>query len=188
MTPLQYHADPNAYPGTDENIRRLCQIVYLAGMLSKVYRSKNPETVVGEFKDQARQMLGLEDRYLKDFLETVHAEVNQAAEFFDFKINEHKSVFEILQMANAELSVLNLSYEEMNRALVEKTVQLELLTAELEKKNQQLELLANVDGLTQAYNHRYFQNFLDQEIKRSQRHSRLLALVLSRYRSFQKAQ
>lgn len=178
VTPLRFHADPDGYSGSDENIRRLCQVVCLAGLVSKVYRSKTPETLVSDFKDQARQMLGLEERYLKDFLETVHAEVNQAAEFFDFQISEQKSIFEILQIANAELSVLNLSYEEMNRALVEKTVQLELLTAELEKKNHQLELLANVDGLTQAYNHRYFQNFLDQEINRSQRHSRLLALVL----------
>lgn len=176
---LLYHADPASYDGGDSELKRLCQVVYLAGLLSKVFRSKKPDSVVADFKVQALELLGLEERYLKDFLENVHAEVNQAADDFEFKISAQKSVTEILQIANAELSVLNLSYEEMNRALVEKTVKLELLTAELERKNHQLELLANVDGLTEAYNHRYFQNFLDQEINRSKRHSRPLALVLA---------
>jgi diguanylate cyclase (GGDEF)-like protein len=178
VLPLRHHADPAGYDGGDANIKRLCQVVYLAGLLSQVYRSAAPEAIVSHFYDQAKQLLGLEERVLKDFLDTVHAEVNQTADYFEFRIDEQKSIAEILQIANAELSVLNLSYEEMNRALVEKTVKLELLTAELEKKNHQLELLANVDGLTHAYNHRYFQNFLDQEINRSKRYNRSLALVL----------
>ena len=178
VLPLRHHPDPNSYDGGDENIKRLCQIVYLSGLISRVYRSNIPETIVASFHDQAQQLLGLEERVLKDFLENVHAEVNQTADYFDFRINEQKSIAEILQIANAELSVLNLSYEEMNRALVEKTVKLELLTAELEKKNHQLELLANIDGLTLAYNHRYFQNFLDQEINRCKRHDRSLALMM----------
>ena len=179
VLPLLYHADPDGYDGAKPDIKRLCQVVYLSGLLSEVFRSKAPEEIVTRFNTQAQQFLSLEDRFLVDLLDTVHAEVNQTADYFEFRINEQKSIAEILQIANAELSVLNLSYEEMNRALVEKTVKLELLTAELEKKNQQLELLANIDGLTQAYNHRYFQNFLDKEIKRSRRHGHSLALVLA---------
>ncbi len=178
VLPLRHHSDPRSYDGKDENIKRICQVVYLSGLISRVYRSNTPEVIVTSFHDQAKQLLGLEERVLKDFLKNVHAEVNQTAEHFEFNIDEQKSIAEILQIANAELSVLNLSYEEVNRALVEKTVKLELLTAELEKKNHQLELLANIDGLTHAYNHRYFQNFLDQEINRSKRYNRSLAMML----------
>ncbi len=186
VLPLRHHADPSSYGGKDENIKRLCRVVYLSGLISRVYRSNSPEAVVASFHEQAQQLVGLEERVLTDFLENVHAEVNQTAEYFEFKINEQKSIAEILQIANAELSVLNLSYEEMNRSLVEKTVKLELLTAELEKKNHQLELLANIDGLTQAYNHRYFQNFLDLEINRSKRYGRSIALVLADIDHFKK--
>ena len=178
VLPLRYHSDPDGYDGSDANIKRLCQVIHLAGLLSRVYRSATPEAVVKRFNEQAQKFLGLEEQVLNNFLENVHEEVNKTADYFEFSIDEQKSIAEILQIANAELSVLNLSYEEMNRALVEKTVKLELLTAELEKKNHQLELLANIDGLTHAYNHRYFQNFLDQEINRSKRYSRSLALVL----------
>jgi diguanylate cyclase (GGDEF)-like protein len=178
VLPLRHHGDPTGYTGDQDHIRRLCQVVHLAGRLSGVYRSKSPETPLDEFFQQAEQLLGLDKRFLQDMVDTVHAEVNQTADYFEFRISEQKSIAEILQIANAELSVLNLSYEEMNRALVEKTVKLELLTAELEKKNRQLELLANIDGLTQAYNHRYFQNFLDKEINRSRRHKHSLSLLL----------
>ena len=186
VLPLRYHADPTACGGNDANIQRLCHVVYLSGLISQIYRSNAPEAIVARFHEQAQQFLGLEERVLKDFLDNVHAEVNHTADYFDFSINEQKSIAEILQIANAELSVLNLSYEEMNRALVEKSVKLELLTAELEKKNHQLELLANIDGLTHAYNHRYFQNFLDQEINRSKRYSRSLALILADIDHFKK--
>ncbi len=178
VLPLCYHDNPDEYTGSDPKVRRLCQVAHLAGMLAGIYSSSAPELLVSEFKERAGRLLSLDERFLQGFLDTVHEEVNRAAEFFDFKIIEQKSVFEILQIANAELSILNLSYEEMNRALVEKTVKLELVASELEKKNKLLELLANVDGLTQAYNHRYFQNFLDQEIKRSERHGHSVALVL----------
>ncbi len=186
VLPLRYHSDPTACSEGDETIKRLCQVVNLAGLISKVYRSGAPDTIVARFHAHAQKFLGLEERVLKDFLDNVHAEVNQTADYFEFRINEQKSIAEILQIANAELSVLNLSYEEMNRALVEKTVKLELLTAELERKNHQLELLANIDGLTEAYNHRYFQNFLDQEINRSKRYNRSLALVLADIDHFKK--
>lgn len=178
VLPLLYHGDPAGYTGDEPGIKRLCHVIYLSGLLASVFRSAAPEAIIQSFNTQAQQLLDLEEQFLEDLLDTVHTEVNQTADYFEFRISEHKSIAEILQIANAELSVLNLSYEEMNRALVEKTVKLELLTAELKKKNHQLELLANIDGLTEAYNHRYFQNFLDQEIKRSQRHAHWLALVL----------
>jgi diguanylate cyclase (GGDEF)-like protein len=38
--------------------------------------------------------------------------------------------------------------------------------------------LANIDGLTEVYNHRYFQNSLDQEINRSSRHQTAISLLL----------
>lgn len=178
ILPLRYHANPQACDSADAEHKRLCQVVHLAELLSLVYSCPDPQQYVDLFKERAGQMLGLDEVILDELIETIHEEVAQVADFFDVKIGEQKSLFEILQIANAELSVLNLSYEEMNRALVEKSVKLEMLTAELKKKNQLLEQLANVDGLTQAYNHRYFQNFLDQEINRSKRHGHRLALIL----------
>ncbi len=179
VDPILSHHSPGAFADTDVPLRSLCQVIFLAGLVSEVFETKSPENAITLFRDQAKSMLGIPEKALENFLENVHEEVTCAASFFDLKIEEQKSVTEVLQLANAELSVLNLSYEQMNRSLVEKTVKLELLTVELEKKNILLERLANIDGLTEAYNHRYFQTFLDKEISRAKRHGHTLSLILA---------
>lgn len=176
--PIAYHHWPHEYQGESKRIRLLCQVVHLSDMLSKARRSKNPEEHVVEFCRLAKRMLGLNDTILENLLDKVHTEVEENAKFFSLKIAPQKSIAEILQIANAKLSVLNLSYEQMNRTLVEKTVKLELLTKELEKKNAFLEKLAHIDGLTQAYNHRYFQIFLDKEIKRADRNESNISVIM----------
>ncbi|MEZ4600562.1 MAG: GGDEF domain-containing protein [Syntrophotaleaceae bacterium] len=176
--PLLYHHSPQSCQETDPFLKQLCEVVFLSGLVSQVFETKTPENTIEFFKKRAVDLLGVQESQLESFLDNVHEEVARAASSFDMKIEEQKSVAEVLQIANAELSVLNLSYEQMNRALVEKTVKLELLTAELEKKNKLLERLANVDGLTEAFNHRYFQDFLDREINRSKRRSHCLSLIL----------
>ncbi len=67
----------------------------------------------------------------------------------------------------------------MNRELVQSKIQLENLMRELEIKNRSLERLANIDGLTEVYNHRYFQEFLGRELARAARHKRPLSLLLA---------
>lgn len=178
VEPLRFHHEPHKLKTSNAKLKQITECVSLSGILSTVYQAQKPDEVVTRFKLQAKRRLLLTDKKLEDFLERVHTEVEETANFFDMTIKNQKSVAEVLQIANAELSVLNLSYEQMNRTLVDKTVALELLTVELEKKNKILEKLANVDGLTEAYNHRYFQNFLDREIKRADRNSYTLSVVM----------
>ncbi|MCF6187234.1 MAG: diguanylate cyclase [Desulfobulbaceae bacterium] len=65
-------------------------------------------------------------------------------------------------------------------------IELEKLTRELEQKNKLLENLANIDGLTEINNHRFFQNFLDQEINRSIRNERTISILLADIDHFKK--
>ncbi len=112
------------------------------------------------------KMFHLKAIAIDEILEKVNVEVAQAADYFGLKIGGTASIPELLQGANIELSLLNMSYEQMNRELVQAKLQLENLTGELEEKNSYLESIANLDGLTEIYNHRYFQEFLDKEISR----------------------
>jgi len=186
VEPLRYHHEPHKLQTKDQKLKLLCEVVCLSGIISRVYSAKKPDELVGQFKSQAKRRLQLTEKKLEDFLDRVHTEVEEIGKFFDIKIQNQKSIAEVLQIANAELSVLNLSYEQMNRSLVEKTVQLEMLTAELEKKNKLLERLANVDGLTEAYNHRYFQSFLDREISRAERNDYTVSVVMVDIDNFKK--
>jgi PleD family two-component response regulator len=66
----------------------------------------------------------------------------------------------------------------MNAELIDAKVSLENLTLELQEKNVILKQLADIDGLTQVYNNRFFQAAMDKELSRSVRHKYNLSLVL----------
>jgi len=68
---------------------------------------------------------------------------------------------------------------EQGKACIEATNQdLRARNAELQQLNARLERLSITDGLTQLYNHRYFQEHLTRQIARVERSGELLFLVL----------
>lgn len=184
--PIVYHHDPAGYRGDDEELRTATGVVHLASLLANIMYSGKPIDYHGPFRERAKKLFGLDSRGIDEILEQVNREVIKAADYFGLKISGTPSVPELLQKANIELSLLNMSYEQINRELVEAKMQLEKLTAELEQKNSALEAIVNLDGLTGIYNHRYFQEFLSKEMNRSLRLESRLALVLTDIDSFKK--
>jgi diguanylate cyclase (GGDEF)-like protein len=71
---------------------------------------------------------------------------------------------------------ITLRREQMIAAQLEKKVKER--TLELERVNKELQRLSDVDGLSQIYNRRYFDNALVREIHRQQRSSTTLSLLM----------
>ena len=186
LLPIKYHHQPTAYDGNNQKFKLYIRASYLAGLLAKIFYSDTPEVFHKQFRTEAKNLLHLKILGVNTVLKMIDQTIGQSAKFFGIKINPFKSVAEILQEANLRLSLINLSYEEMNRELIKSKMALEKLTEELEQKNRILENLANLDGLTEINNHRYFQNFLDSEINRCIRNERSLAIVLADIDHFKK--
>ena len=167
--PILHHHTPDLYPHKDTRLFTEIRVTHLAGLISNILYSGKPIKYHTPFRERAKAMFSLSTRVIDEILEQIHTEVAQAADFFGLKIGGTPSIPELLQEANIELSLLNMSYEQINRELVQAKVQLEKLTRELETKNRYLESIANLDGLTEIYNHRFFQEFLDKEINRASR-------------------
>ncbi len=161
-------------------------VVHLAALLANIMYSGNPIDYHAPFREQARKLFKLDTQSIDEILDQANTEVVKAADYFGLKIEGTPSIPELLQKANIELSLLNMSYEQINRELVEAKIQLEKLTTELEAKNVYLEGIANLDGLTEIYNHRYFQEFLDKEMSRSVRLKNHLSLILADIDNFKK--
>ncbi len=186
ILPIRYHHKPDEYTDGDKEAARSINAIYLADLLIQILYSNNPEEYHKQFRSEAKKRLGLKVLAINKILKQVHSLVDQTAEYFGLKMQPTKSIEEILQEANLKLSLLNLSYEEMNRELIQSKMELEKLTRELEQKNKLLENLANIDGLTEINNHRFFQNFLDQEINRSIRNERTISILLADIDHFKK--
>lgn len=185
--PMLYHHHPMEYTGTVQRHRLNIRASYLANLLASIFYSSTPEVYHKLFRNEAKQLLGLKVLQVNAILKEIDKVVDKAAQYFEVKIKNIKSVAEILQEANLRLSLINLSYEEMNRELIKSKMELEKLTDELAQKNRLLENLANIDGLTELNNHRFFQNFLDSEINRSIRNDRTISLLLAdidRFKNF----
>jgi len=178
LIPLQYHHHPEKYSGKNTLIRATVRAVYLADILVNILYSKHPEIYHKQFRKEAGKLLGLTAEGIEAILDQVHTKVKEAGTYFNLKIKTTQSVQQILQEANIRLSLINLDYDQMNKQLIIAKIYLEDLTKELENKNKILDNLANIDGLTQVYNHRYFQNVLDQEIKRALRHNSSISIIL----------
>lgn len=176
--PIAYHHDPASYKGKDARISSTIKAVYLSDLLVNILFSAKPEDYHKQFRKEANKLLGLTTEDIESILEDVHSNIEEAGAYFNLKIKCTKSVQEILQEANIRLSLLNLDFDQMNKELIQAKIHLENITSELEKKNTILDNLANIDGLTGVYNHRYFQNTLDQEISRASRNEGSLSIVL----------
>jgi two-component system, cell cycle response regulator len=178
LLPILYHHDPQSCQSDNQKIVLTTKAVYLSDLLINIIFSNKPEDYHKQFKKEAKKLLGLRNEQIEDILNDIHSRVDQAGKYFGLQIENTKSIQDILQEANIRLSLLNLDYSQMNKQLIQAKISLENLTNELEKKNKILDNLANIDGLTEIYNHRFFQNALDQEINRSIRNEGYISLLL----------
>lgn len=178
LIPIQYHHNPEEYTGKSTTIRSTVRAVYLSDILMNILFSDQPEVYHKQFRKEAGKLLGLTAESIETILDQVHTKVKEAGTYFNLKMKTTKSVQEILQEANIRLSLINLDYDQMNKQLILAKIHLENLTKELEKKNKTLDNLANLDGLTGVFNHRYFQNVLEQESNRAMRNNTSLSVLL----------
>ncbi|MBU1139928.1 MAG: GGDEF domain-containing protein [Proteobacteria bacterium] len=178
LLPILYHHEPTLYKGGNPKIDATTKALYLSDLLINILYSNKPEEFHKRFNKEAKTLLGLKNKDLEYILNEVHTQVDQAGEYFGLRIKNTKSIQEILQEANIRLSLMNLDFDQMNQELIRAKVKLENLTKELEAKNKILANLANMDGLTEIYNHRYFQITLENEIDRCIRNASQLSLLL----------
>jgi diguanylate cyclase (GGDEF)-like protein len=178
LIPILFHHDPLQYTGQNLKIKTTTSAVYLSDILINIITSRTPEEYHKKFHKEAKKLLGLSSADINNILSNLHHQVDQAAAYFGLHIEGTKSIQEILQEANIKLGLLNLNYDQINQQLVQAKIKLENLTQELQEKNKILDNLANIDGLTEVYNHRFFQNSLEQEVNRSTRHQTAIALLL----------
>jgi diguanylate cyclase (GGDEF)-like protein len=89
-----------------------------------------------------------------------------------------KPYSQLLEEAIEELGKLNLSYEQLVLELKQAKEMAETMAVEACQAQERLRELSIKDGLTDLYNHRYFQDLLDKELPRVERYNHKLSLIM----------
>ncbi|TVM00662.1 MAG: GGDEF domain-containing protein [Candidatus Brocadia sp. WS118] len=178
LIPILYHHCPQNYKDAGSKLKLSVNVVYLSGIVTNILYSNKPQKYHQKFLDESRSMFGFDDKIYSRILDHVVEEINQTAGLFDLHVKNHKPIEDILQEANASLSSINLTYDQMNRELKDAKVQLQKITKELEEKNKHLERLAQLDSLTEVYNHGFFQKMLQNQASLATRKISPLSLIM----------
>ncbi len=173
--PMRYHHQPEKAP---EKFYQAAKVLSVANLLSTIYNGMETSENVMLLENQMDELFNIGSEQTKDLLDDVAQQSINILGIFEIDPGDMKPYSQMLQEANDELGRLNFSYEHLVMALKESKEKSERFASELQEANQQLEELAFRDGLTNLYNHRYFQEILDIEMERAQRYKNDISLIL----------
>ncbi len=173
--PMRYHHVPHNAP---ENIQQKALILHVSTMLSQMYSGSKTGEIVRLVHEKLGYFFSFDEDKTREILDKVATRSVEILKIFEIDSGDIKPYSQMLQEANDELGKLNLSYEQLVLELKESKERAENFAEELKRANSKLEKLAFRDGLTNLYNHRYFQEILAKEVSRVERYGRPMALLL----------
>jgi diguanylate cyclase (GGDEF)-like protein len=173
--PICYH---HRYKDIPQNLKIASHLLLLSDKMSSVYHGTRSAEKIQEIKKILCGDYGVNDEDLDSTIDSVANKSVELLSFFEIESGNMRPFSQILQDANEELGKLNLSYEQLTVELKQAKEKAEKFAHELKTANEQLREMAFRDGLTGLYNHRYFQDIMDNELSRSQRYKKSFSLMM----------
>jgi diguanylate cyclase (GGDEF)-like protein len=173
--PICHHHSPEDAP---EEYRETARILSLANLVSTIYNGPETAENIARLQILLKEQFAIDKKQTADLLDDVARKTIAILGIFELDPGQMKPYSQMLQEANNELGRLNLSYEQLVMALKESKEKSERFARQLQEANAKLENLAFRDGLTNVYNHRYFQEIFEKEIARAQRYNGDLCLIM----------
>jgi len=173
--PMRYHREPEKAP---EEVRQIARVLSIANLLSTIYHGTETSENVLLLQNKMEDYFDIDIEQTQNLLDDVAEQSIDIQKVFELDPGQMKPYSQMLQEANEELGRLNFSYEQLVMALKESKEKSEKFANDLQAANKKLEGLAFRDGLTNLYNHRYFQEILEKEIARARRYKKGLCLMI----------
>jgi diguanylate cyclase (GGDEF)-like protein len=161
-----------------EECRKQKEILQLSDSLSSLYHGSQSVETFRKVTTILNTMFEIRGNDINELIDTVASKSIKILASFDVSSGTMRPFSQILQDANEELSNLNTSYELLVIELREAKEKAEMLASELQNANRKLHEMAFRDGLTELYNHRYFQEEMDKELERAKRYEREFSLII----------
>ena len=161
-------------------------LLQLADNISAIYHGMHSNRKSVEVHNILADCYHLTEEQIDRLIDTVGEKAQEILESFEIDPGDIKPFSIIMQEANEELGRLNFSYAQIVLELKQAKQSAEQLAIELKLANESLRKLAFRDGLTGLYNHRYFQEILEDELERSGRYKHPVSLIMSDIDYFKK--
>jgi diguanylate cyclase (GGDEF)-like protein len=173
--PIRYHHEPEHAPA---GLKTQVTILNTANLLSAIYAGHQATQKLSVLEEKMSTQFSIAPEVTRTLADDVARKAIDVLNIFEIDLGKIKPYSQMLQEANDELGKLNLTYEQLVLELKQSKERAEQFAAELRSVNSQLEQLAFRDGLTNLYNHRYFQEILSTEMARAKRYGRSLSLLI----------
>jgi diguanylate cyclase (GGDEF)-like protein len=174
--------EPIRYHHLTQEVPTCCKVqagvLRLSDKISSVYHGTRGAEKIRNIKDILSQDFSLDQLDVESLVDATANRSIEILSLFEIDPGKMKPFSQILQEANEELSSLNLSYEMLVMELKQAKEKAEELAGDLKEANNRLREMVFRDSLTGLYNHRYFQELMDQELSRSQRYKRQVSLIM----------
>ena len=178
VTAIENHHNENPSDQPNSQAEVMVAAAYLAPLFYHVFRSVSKKEALDICMLESSRRLDLSEDLVHLILENMRNEGEETAKSFGFHYNFILDYTELLKILNIQLGEMNLTYEQMVRELRNAKAEAERLAHQLKIANTELKKRADNDGLTEIFNHRYFQEHLAVEFIRAQRHKNNLTLVM----------
>ena len=172
--PIRYHHSDKI----QEEYQKTARILNFADKISSIYHGTKSNQKSIEVHQNLTSHYNFTVEEVDQLIDKIGERAHEVMELFSIDPGELKPLSLIIQAANDELRKLNFSYEQIVLELRQAKQNAEKLAVDLKQANDKLRELAIRDELTGLYNHRYFQDQLEYEINRSERHNHMLSLLL----------
>lgn len=173
--PVRYH---HADTGIPAEVNGDSALLYLSNRISSFFHTKPRGEKYQSICGILNEKYQMDNTAVGNLLDKIWVRYLDLLGYFDMDPGKPQTIDELIQEANEELGKMSMSYGQLVAALTQQKNRAEKLASELRKANDRLKDLVVRDGLTGIYNHRYFQEQLANELKRSVRYGRPLSLLM----------
>ena len=174
--PIKYHHSSNTnFSDENKEINQIISVLQSATLITEMFYDKKISDI--NVKNKISKTIKIDDTVFDNLLFHVPSIVKETSDSFGLKSLKFPSYIEILKQANQELIKINLSYGEIVKDLKKEQDRSKKLSDKLEETNRKLLGIALKDPLTGAYNRRFLNERLDEEISKVKRYKTQLLII-----------
>lgn len=182
---MNHHSEP-AYDSANTEDTNVSPVYYLSTLVGDIFYLGKKSDSIKEFITKSHTLMGIETSKAEGLLHDIHPQLAEIASYFQIDVGLENKYEQILREANEEILNIAVSNEATKFHLTQAFEREKKLSEKLEKKNQDLKLLASKDALTGLYNRQFLDELLEKEWYRSKRKNYPLSMAMVDIDDFKK--